>query len=158
MVADASIDLEEILIYQLSNFKSNYWIILFYFILFCFIHICFLKLRFLMKTINFSLDQWVGSHNPSSLRAQHLCRHSFLFSIDVRPPPNPLPIVVDIHFFLQSMWDPHQIYFLQGLAFLSVHRLVSTPFKEEPPRWHIVRCLALIPFVTAQAASRCFPL
>ena len=53
--------------------------------------------------------------------------------------------------FLQSMWDPYQIHLLRGLASLLAHRLMSTPFGEQPPHRHIARCLALIPFVTAQA-------
>ena len=32
------------------------------------------------------------------------------------------------------------------LTSLLAHCLVSTPFREQPPRWHIVQCLALIPF------------
>ena len=39
---------------------------------------------------------------------------------------------------------------LRGPASLLAHRLVSTPFGEQPPRWLIVRCLTLILFVMAQ--------
>ena len=39
---------------------------------------------------------------------------------------------------------------LRAPASLLAHHLVSTPFGEQPPCWHIARCLALIPFVTAQ--------
>ena len=68
-------------------------------------------------------------------------------------------ILVDTLSFFQSMWDPPQIHPLWGSAFLLAHRLVSTPFKEQREGWHIVRCLALISFVTTHAnPSRYDPL
>ena len=60
-------------------------------------------------------------------RGQRPRWHSFLPLIDVGPPPNPTPL-----------WCP---------ASLLTHHLVSTPFGEQQEGWHIVRCLALIPFV-----------
>ena len=54
--------------------------------------------------------------------------------------------------FLQSMWDHHQIHPFQGLT----HCLMSTPFGEQSPRWHIAQWLALIPFVTAQVPVYCY--
>ena len=49
-----------------------------------------------------------------------------------------------------NQWGTSQSTPLRGPASLLAHRLVPTPFGEQPPRWHIVRCLTLIPFVTAQ--------
>ena len=83
-----------------------------------------------------SPTQDVGSHNP---------------------PPSGPSVLVSTRSFLPSTWDHHQIHPLRGPTSLSLslsllaHRLMSTPFGEQPPRWHIARCLALIPFVTAQA-------
>ena len=55
--------------------------------------------------------------------------------------------------FLQWTWNLCQILPLLGPASLLAHCLVSTPFGEQPPHWHVARCLALIPFVTAQAQT-----
>ena len=67
------------------------------------------------------------------------------------PPPPSLPsVLAGTLSFLQSMWDHLQIHPLWDPASLVAHRLVSTPFGEEREGWHIVRCLALIPFVTTQ--------
>ena len=46
---------------------------------------------------------------------------------------------------------PSRMHPLRGPASLLEHRLLSTPFGAQPPRWHIAWCLALIAFVTAQA-------
>ena len=64
------------------------------------------------------------------ISTQRPCWHSFLSPNDV---------------------GPHQIHPLQGPTSLLAHHLMSIPFREQPPRWHIFRCLALIPFVTVQA-------
>ena len=64
-------------------------------------------------------------------------------------PPNPPHLVPNVlwHSFLSPIdGRPHQIHPLRGPASLA-HRLVSTPFGEEPPYWHLAR----IPFATAQA-------
>ena len=45
---------------------------------------------------------------------------------------------------------PTKFTLLRDPASLLVHHIVSTPFGEQPPRWQIAQCLALIPFVTAQ--------
>ena len=75
------------------------------------------------------LPNQCGRSQSNPLRAQRPYWHSFLSLIDVGPPPNPPPL---------------------GPNVLTGHRLVSTPFGEQPPCWPIVRCLALIPLVTAQ--------
>ena len=70
-----------------------------------------------------------------------------------RSPPQPMwditihlhsrpNVLAGTHSFFRLMWNPHQIHLLRGPASLLAHRLMFTPFKENPPRWHIVRCLA----------------
>ena len=84
----------------------------------------------LIKGDLFSSPTNVGPHNPPPFGAQRPRWHSFLPPIVVGPPLNPPPL---------------------GPTSLLAHRLVSTPFGEQREGLHIVRCLALIPFVTTQA-------
>ena len=44
-----------------------------------------------------------------------------------------------------------------GPASLLAYPLMSTPYRAQPPRWHITWCLALIPFVTTQCSLWAFP-
>ena len=83
----------------------------------------------LIKNILFSSSTDVESHNSPSFGASVLSGTRSL---------------------LQLMWDP-SIHPLQGPMSLLAHRLVSTPFRVQHPRWHIAQCLALIPFVTMQS-------
>ena len=70
----------------------------------------------LVKNASFSSPTDVGSHNP---------------------PRSGPSVLVGTRSLLQLMWDPP--------TFLLAHRLMSTPFGAQPPRW-CARCLALIPF------------
>ena len=63
------------------------------------------------------------------LQAQRSHQHSFIPPINMGPLPNSPPL------------KP---------ASLLAYRLVSTPFGEQRKGQHIVRCLALIPFVIGQ--------
>ena len=63
----------------------------------------------LVKGISLSSPTNVGSYYPPIFRAQRSHWHSFLSSIDVRPPPNPLPF--------------------EAPTSLLAHRLVSTPLS-----------------------------
>ena len=80
-------------------------------------------------------------------------------------PPSGPSVLSGTRSFLQSIWA-HRVVStpLRGTASLLAHRPVSSsslgfpfqalclpPFGEQPPRWHIAPCLALIPFVTGQA-------
>ena len=65
-----------------------------------------------------------GFFSSPTIVGHHNHPHSFLPPINVEPPP--------------------------FAASLLAHRLVSTPFGEGREGWHIVQCLALIPFVTTQ--------
>ena len=69
------------------------------------------------------------------------------------PPPFRVQCSAESRSFLQSTWDLHQIHSLRGLESLLAHRLMSTPFEAQPHRWHIVRCLALKPFVNSSSPS-----
>ena len=116
----------------------------------------------------------VGHHNPllsvpsvlaGTLSFLQSMWDSFLPPINVGLPPNPPPLEPSVltgtpprvyppswnseKADLQSMWDI-TIHPLWGPVSLLAHRLVSTPFVEQREGWHIVRCLALIPFVTTQ--------
>ena len=72
-----------------------------------------------------------------------------MWDLTIHPPPPLGPsVLAHIRSPLQSMWDS-PIHPLQVPAFSLAHRLVSTPVGVQSP-WHIARCLALIPFVTAQ--------
>ena len=52
--------------------------------------------------------------------------------------------------FLQSMWDRPQILFLWVQHPYWHTASCLSPFEEQREGWHIVWCLTLIPFVTAQ--------
>ena len=74
------------------------------------------------------------------------------------PPPSEPPSSLALVTF-SNRCGTLQSTLLRGPASLLAHRLMSTPFESQPPRWHIARCVALIPFVTAQAtANRYCPL
>ncbi|KAG7012640.1 Acyl carrier protein 3, mitochondrial, partial [Cucurbita argyrosperma subsp. argyrosperma] len=75
-----------------------------------------------VDSVSFSSPIDVGSHNPPPFRvqcsrwhsAQYPHWHLFLSPIDVGPPLNPSPsgpsVLAGTRFFLQSMWDHHQIH------------------------------------------------
>ena len=84
----------------------------------------------LLKGVSFSSPTDVGSHNPP-----------------LQGPTSSLALVP----FFNQCGTPTNFTLLRGPSVLAGTPPVSTPFGEQPPCWHIARCLALIPFVTAQA-------
>ena len=80
-----------------------------------------------------------------------------MWDLTIHPSSGP-SVLADTRSLLQSMWDS-SIHPPSGPASLLAHRLMSTPFRAQPPCWHIVRCLALIQFEWSKStASRYCPL
>ena len=127
---------------------------------------CMLRRSFhaLIKNVSFSFPTDVGSHNsppsgpasslalvpfsnrcetpnsppsgPSSLLGHHLGFNPHP-PLTHNPPPSGPSVLASTRSLLQSMWDP-PIHSPLGLSSLPAHRLVSIPFRAQPPHWLLV--------------------